>query len=123
MIARTLGPATRVVTPMSPARYAACMTQLQYGRIKVSVRAAGSEVTSEITAGLPAEHRLRFEVETGAGARVRPTDAEVAARFYLSNHMMQFTIGLPGHVQGVNTLHVYVDGALESSLPFTVPVA
>lgn len=97
------------------------MTQLQYGRIKVSVRAAGNEVTAEITADQPVEHRLRFEVETAAGARVRPTDAEVSARFYLSNHLMQFTIGLPGHVQGTNTLHVYVDGVLESSQPFTVP--
>ena len=99
------------------------MTQLQYGRINVSLRSAGTEVTTEITARQPAEHRLRFEVETSAGTRVRPTDAEVSARFYLTNHLMQFTVGLPGHVQGANTLHVYVDGLLESSQPFTVPAA
>lgn len=99
------------------------MTQLEYGRIKVFVRSAGTEVTTEITARQPAEHRLRFEVETEAGTRVRPTDAEVSARFYLTNHMMQFTVGLPSQVQGANTLHVYVDGQLEASQPFTVPAA
>jgi len=99
------------------------MTQLQYGRIKISARSAGNEVTTEITALQPAEHRLRFEVETAAGARVRPTDAEVSARFYLTNHLMQFTVGLPSDVQGANTLHVYVDGLLESSQAFTVPAA
>ena len=99
------------------------MTQLQHGRIKVSVRPAQIEVTAEITASQPAEHRLRFEVETPGGTRVRPTEGEVSARFYLTNHLMQFTVGLPSSVQGANTLHVYVDGLLESSQPFTVPAA
>lgn len=103
--------------------YAVRMTQLEYGRIKVSVRPTGNEVTSEITALQPSEHKIRFEVETVDGKRVRPTDAEVSARFYLSNHQMQFTVGIPGTVQGTSTLHVYVDGTLESSRPFTVPAA
>ncbi len=36
---------------------------------------------------------------------------------------MYFTVEGPRSVQGVNTLHVYVDGQLESSQPFTVAAA
>lgn len=99
------------------------MTELEYGTIKVASNASGSEVTAQITARERGDHKFRFEVETPDGTRIKPTDAEVTARFYLSNHLMYFSVGLPGSVRGANTLHVYTDGALEFSGAFTVPAA
>lgn len=99
------------------------MTDLEYGDITVSATSGGTELTSKITAHRRAEYKLRFEVETTDGKRIRPTNGEVSARFYLADHLMYFTVEVPRSVQGVNTLHVYVDGQLESSQPFTVAAA
>jgi len=97
------------------------MTELEYGNIKVAMIAGGIELTTPITAREVGDHRFRFEVETADGRRIKPTDAEVSARFYLAQHLMYFTVGLPGTMQGTGTLHVYTDGALDSSQAFTVP--
>ena len=101
--------------------YAVRMTELEYGNIKVAVTAGGIELTTPITARERGDLKLRFEVETADGKRIKPTDAEVSARFYLANHLMYFTVGLPVSVHGANTLHVYTDGALSASQAFTVP--
>ncbi len=103
--------------------YALLMTELEYGDIKVTATASSTELTTSITARERGDYKLRFEVETSDHRRIKPTDAEVSARFYLSNHLMYFTVGLPGGLHGANTLHVYADGVLDSSRDFTLPAA
>ena len=97
------------------------MTDLNCGDVKVAVTATGIEVTAKITAAQPAEYRLRFEVETADGSTIRLPDGEVAARFYLADQLMYFTVQMPESVRGANTLNVYADGRLEASKPFAVP--
>ncbi len=96
------------------------MTDLTYGGVKVSTTPDGLELTAKITAPQPAEYRLRFEVESANGQRVRPTDGSVSARFYLADQMMYFTVGLPAETSGEQTLHVFVNDQLDVSTPFTI---